>query len=227
MTTPAATPPPLTSLPVAAGPTCPHCGAAVAYGQEFCGACGMALPAARPTGPRLVTPLSTARTGVGRQLHGDELLSTARRAGRSLRSVGIVNLIFAALNLQMMSSNPVLAHSTYFRGITASMGVAGAVYIGLYFLANYAPLVATITGLTVYILKWGVDWTLRAEYGRGLGSEDTVYFFFRLLMIVYLVNGIRAAVRHRKLERDEAMGTAPVPVAVMVEPPPLPPRANG
>src|SRR5262249_31820302 len=134
---------------------CPHCGnpAAVA-GAAFCGSCGMALPAATPTGPRVVTRRSTAMTAAGQKLQADELLRTARRAARSLLSTGIINLLFGAMNFQLILNVARFQQTRYIQALTASMVIAGAVYVGLFFWAKISPLAATLTGLLVYVGKW-------------------------------------------------------------------------
>ncbi len=187
--------------------TCPHCSAAAVAGAAFCSHCGLALPSAVPTGPRVVDARgATAATAAGRKLQGDELLATAKRAARSLLSVGIVNLAFAALNVYTMGQFPRLQHSPYFLALTGSQAVGGGIYIGLYFWANVHPLSATIAGLAVYVLKWAVDLGLAAHYHVGSAAGGTVanYQVVRLFMVIYLVRGIGAAVKHRRLEREQA-----------------------
>ncbi len=194
--------------------TCPHCSADAVAGAGFCGSCGMALPALSPTGPRVVDARrGVAQTSAGAKLRADELLATAKRAARSLRSIGIVNLAFAGINVYLMTQNPRLMHSTFLVAMTASMALAGGIYIGLYFWANVHPLSATIVGLVVYLLKWGGDVAINQWLARGTNaSASGTYYFARVLMIVYLIRGIMAALQHRKLEQQQAAGAAPLPV---------------
>jgi hypothetical protein len=192
---------------------CPHCAATNDRPAEFCSACGLALPSALPTGPRILTAKGTAQTAAGQKLQSSELLNTARQAARSLLSIGVINLAFAAINIFIVynaAGGRLPRLSPYFMAIIASMFIAGSLYIAMYFWARFSPLAATIVGLIVYLAKWAVDLTIQFKLLPPGQSANTNYSFFRLLMVFYLVRGIAAGWRHRKLEQEQREPQSPL-----------------
>jgi hypothetical protein len=194
---------------------CPHCGNSAAAMAAFCGSCGLALPSAAPTTPRVVTVKDSARTTAGQKLQADELLRTAKRAASTLLTIGIINLAFGALNVQLIMRIGRLGQLHYMEAMTASMLIAGALYVAMFFWAKFNPLAATIAGLAVYIVKWVADVVIRSALYHATsatsGSVNT-YQIVRIFMVFYLIGGIAAAMKHRKLLREPQQAGGPVPV---------------
>jgi hypothetical protein len=149
---------------------------------------------------------------VGQQLQSAELLNSARQAARSLLSIGIINLAFGALNLYLLMTLFSGRKPLYLEATTASMLIAGALYVGMYYWAKFMPLAAAITGLCVYIAKWGVDFAIQnLQHSSVSNSSTSNYQWVRIIMVIYLFRGVAAGLRHRKLERDQRQA-APMPV---------------
>ncbi len=198
---------------------CPHCLEAVEP-AAFCGRCGLALPGV-PLAPRLVTAKTVAVTAAGQKLQTDALLTTATQAARSLLTVGIVNVALAGVIAyqivpiwqQLQQRRPVYLH--YEMISTGTMAATGLVFIALYYWAKFAPLAAAVVALTVYLLRWAMDLGLLYLYRAELadGNSYASVGIVRLFMVVYLIRGVMAGVRHRKLlgqQPESAFAVLPI-----------------
>jgi hypothetical protein len=197
---------------------CPHCSAGNEAYSAFCVACGKALPAMQRTGPRVITYKDVAFTPAGRAMQADALLATARRAARSLLSIGVIYLIFGGIQLMAIMAVPsgLASMSPYMIGLLGSEIIGGALYVAMYYVAKVSPLIATIAGLVIYMAKWGLDaWmAVYLRHGRGTAPVLTAGWL-RLIMVAYLIGGITAAVRHRRLLQQQATAQQPMPVIPM------------
>jgi hypothetical protein len=202
---------------------CPHCGASNPAGSTFCGACGKALPATAPTGPRLVTGDALAATAAGVKLQSDALHKEAKKAAGALLAVAIIQTL----------ATIVVGFLVYQRGGRAGAGTGGAagqfvlepyaviivgiiavLFWGLYFWARVQPLPAAIVGLVIYCTFKAVDVVaalmLMAEGGRRGGFGGLGIGCIDIIIIVVLAQAVSAGVKHRRLVRATAAAAPPM-----------------
>jgi hypothetical protein len=181
---------------------CPHCSAVTDIKAAFCEACGKALPAAAPSGPRIISGDALPTSAAGQELIGDELSKQTKRAANTLLAVGIIQLTCGALVVALLANAPGAAELDVTVLIAAQFIVA-AMFFGLYFWARSAPLPASIVGLVVYctllvlnivtaVSEAAQDGPPRGFGGLGIGWLD-------ILIIVLLVQGIQAGLKHKKI----------------------------
>jgi len=85
--------------------SCPHCGAVTSAGA-FCTQCGQALPAAGPSGPRVLEGPELEATSAGRRRQTEQLQKTARKAAGALLGVAILQAVFGVV---LQSMQPLLS----------------------------------------------------------------------------------------------------------------------
>ena len=205
----------------APGINCPHCGAPNPWGAAFCESCGKALPAAAPSGPRVVGGEAIASTAAGQQLQADQLHKQARRASGALLAVAIittiVGVIIFALASQISTPGGTAPGQTQVipvdRGAAVVMLIVAAVFWGLYVWSRSQPLPAAIVGLVIYatliiinvISHLSAIGQEGAPPGLGVGCIDIV-------IMVVLAQAISAGAQYRKLMRQQQQqGQAPYP----------------
>ena len=199
--------------------TCPHCGAGAAFpGAEFCSACGMALPSAAATGPRVGRRPQPVRRHRRRAEAAGATSCWSRPSGPpvSLLSVGLVNLAFAAFYAYLISQQPRAAarairncpvrqhgrcRREFTSGCTSGPTSTRSRPRSPGWSCTCSSGASTSASVTCY----------RPAAGTTSGATSN-YYFFRILMVIYLIRGIAAAVRHRTLLRQQAAGPAPLPV---------------
>ncbi len=193
---------------------CPHCAVTNDMAGDFCASCGLALPSVAPTGPRIITRKGTATTIAGQKLQSGELLNTTRRAARSLLSIGIINLAFGALYIFMIVTlygGNLQRVTPAFLASTAAMLTAGALYMAMFWWANYNPLAATLVGLGVYLLRWVVDiWIQTTLVSSTSTNQNYNYGIVRIFMVIYLIRGVGAGWKHRQLEKQQYASSQPI-----------------
>ena len=180
-------------MTMAPSTTCPHCGATNPAGMQFCAACGKALPAAAPTGPRVVGTTEYAGTALGQSLQLEQLHKQAKRASGALLAVAIIMTIFATIIFFVVRSmaggggagvgprNAQLAEMLNM-GTAVVMMILAVVFWGLYVWSRSQPLPAAIAGLVVYgtLIAVNVITTMAAAAetgqprGLGVGCIDIV-----------------------------------------------------
>jgi hypothetical protein len=175
---------------------CPHCQAETITDAAFCSACGQALPASSPSGPRVVESSSYATTSVGQGLQSEELHKQSQKAAGALLIVAFLQAVFSTLILvggvnetyqdQTLELNPVVFIVVY--------GIA-AVFFGLFLWARKSPLPAAIVGLAFFVTVHLVDALADpAALLRGI--------LVKVIIIVILVRAIKAGIQHRELLRQ-------------------------
>jgi len=187
---------------------CPHCGVGNIAGSTFCGTCGKALPAAMPSGPRVLGKGDFATTAAGQKLQGDELIKTAKKASGALLAVAIIQTIIPFL-FYMLAQNTRRGAATFdLLAIAILMGVA-ALFWGLWIWSRFQPLPAAIVGLVLYgtLLAINVVSTTSHmnENGRtGGGIGGIGIGWLDIVIIAVLVQAIQAGSKYRKLLQQQS-----------------------
>lgn len=192
--------------------SCPHCVATNVAGAAFCESCGKALPDPNWTGPRLVSTTAMPTTAAGSRMLGDQLLKHTKRAANTLLVVGIIQLVIGAL-LGAVLSNARQASSPDAAVLVAVTFTLGAIFIGLSFWARRSPLPAAIVGVVLYstLILLNVIQNAAAlansdgaQRGRGIGGLGVGWL--DIVIIVFLAQGVKAALEHRKLLKAPVAG---------------------
>jgi hypothetical protein len=196
-------------------------------GAAFCESCGKALPAAAPTGPRVVTAEALPQTAIGHRMVSDELVKQQKTASTALLVVGLIQLTCGAIALFALQKaapgqfNPVL--------FVIQFGVA-AIFLGLWAWSRKSPLPAAIVGLVLYVtlvvinvisammaLAANPDSPRSGFGGLGIGLLD-------IIIIVILAQAIMAGLKYKRLLEAQGGGAFPVvPPGPPAPPTPLPP----
>lgn len=183
---------------------CPHCAADNVAGDSFCESCGKALPDPNWGGPRVVSTSAMPSTAAGSRMLGDQLLKHTKRAANTLLVVGIVQLVLGGLlaAVVMNTRGPASAQAPLLFGVQLTLGL---LFIGLSFWARRSPLPAAIIGVALYstLILLNVIQNAAAmassdgQRGRGLGGLGVGWL--DIVIIVFLSQGVKAALEHRKL----------------------------
>jgi hypothetical protein len=181
---------------------CPHCGATYQSGSAFCEACGKALPSAMRSSPRIVGGSDFAQTSAGMKLQADDLHRQAKRATSALRWVAIIQTIFAGIIFMAVQQSPAGAKLTpQIQYLLIEMGIVAVVFWGLYIWSLWQILPAVIVGLVIYSTLVAinlVDWIQGLVNGKPQGG------FGGIIIMIILVRGVVAGVKHRKLMQQSA-----------------------
>lgn len=187
---------------------CPHCGNTSVAGA-FCARCGKALPSSATSGPRIVDGDALPQSAAGQKLMGDELKKHTNRAAYTLLAVGLLQLTCGAILVALIANAPGGRFPPGMVGILMVVQfVVALVFIGLFFWARVAPLPASIVGLVIYatlvllniltaVSELGQEGPRRGIGGLGVGGLD-------ILIIVFLVQGIQAGLKHKRLMESAA-----------------------
>lgn len=185
--------------------TCPHCSALVEPGA-YCEACGMALPSAIPSTPRVVAAADSPTTSAGTTLVAEELRKSTRSAAGALLTVAILQTLFGpvlvwAMKEKLSAENPGMDYELQPIGLAVVLGIA-AIFWGLYFWARRSPLPAAIVGLVVYVSVILLD----------AAADPTTLsngWLVRGIIIYVLAKAISAGIKHRRIM--ERVGVAVTP----------------
>lgn len=190
---------------------CPHCQATNKFGSQFCESCGKALPLASG-GPRVVSASSMPTTAAGAQALSEQLLKTTKRARNTLFAVGAIAMLLGTVLAVVTSKAPGADPGTLPIMIGIQVAI-GAIFFGLGFWANKAPLPASVVGLVLYATLLGINIvsTMQAvaEAGpdaRGGGIAGLGIGWLDILIVIFLARGIQAGIEHRKLVRSGSLG---------------------
>ncbi len=185
--------------------TCPHCGAISAAGA-FCQSCGKALPAAMPTGPRVVSGADMASTPAGQKLQADELHKTAKKARGALLAVAILSTVFLVIGYFLLSRTPGVSPDQVTEALIRQ-GIVVALFWGLYIWSRSQPLPAAIIGLIAYctLLIINVVQTLQLAAEQRSGFGGIGIGIVDIIIIVVLSQAISAGTKHRKLQAQMAL----------------------
>src|SRR5688500_14125049 len=187
--------------------TCPHCAGRVG-GGAYCQSCGKALPFATRTAPRLIFGDNLPVGVIARQVVGHELRKQTNQAANTLLGVGILQLIIGSVIYGVATNAKFgLPEDAYYHAM--GLFISGGIFLCLYSWAWKSPLAPSIVGLVIYgtlilLEVWGTVSGGRVG-GRGTGPAGIGVGYLDVVIIVVLYQGIRAAVRHRKL-RDRRAG---------------------
>jgi uncharacterized membrane protein len=192
--------------------TCPHCRHEDPAAGAFCAACGLALPTAIPTVPRVVSSNELAATGVGQVLQEEELRRQAKKAEIALLGVAVIQTVVGGVALFASAQKP--GQSAMIALTFGSLTVA-AIFWGLFSWSQSHPLPAAIVGLVVYgtLLGLSIVFSLThfkqgmpGKSGLGVGWVDAV-------VIGALIRAIYAGTRYRRVFQ-QAQGSGAVLPAV-------------
>ena len=225
-------PPPMPPL------ACPHCGAANAYGAAFCESCGKALPPPLQAGPRILYGDQAAATTAGVHVQADALRTQAKKAAQALLLVAVLTTLGAvAIGLIVFLMPPRDDRVMIIGPADAVINlIVAATFWGLYVWARRNPLPPAIVGLVLYVtltvlqfVMLGVTLNELREQERLAAEEAGIQqpqssvptspiagsgcaIWIRVLIVVMLVQGITAGVKHRKLlKQQQQFGSAPPP----------------
>lgn len=175
------------------GIACPHCGAMNKDTAAFCASCGKAVQAGSG-GPKVIKGSDIASTGAGRQLQGDELAKTARKAVVALSVIAVFQFLGAVYFLLMSSDSRYdSSKATMVAAVVAGIGL---LFVGLALWAKRAPLPAAIVGLVIIGTLWLVDVIAAPEnMARGI--------VIKLVIVIMLAQAIQAGIQHRRLKAQE------------------------
>lgn len=219
------TPPPAPQV------ACPHCGVANVYGAAFCESCGKALPPPVQAGPRVLYGNDTAATSAGVHVQTEELKTQAKKAAQALALVaGLTTLgaIVSAVVVFSLASRSGMQLPIGPADVVISFVVA-AIFWGLFFWARKNPLPAAIVGLVLYVTLTVVQIASVAIFMREIREQQALEaaeqgeeapqpsstsptsaipggmcgIWIRVLIVVMLVQGIAAGVKHRKLLKQQ------------------------
>lgn len=173
---------------------CPHCGVSNPAGSAFCEACGKALPTTS-TGPTVAT--AGSMTSAGRQLVGDDLRKTMKKAFTALMIVAVLQTFFGPVLLMVQKSkmereNPDMVYTIEPWAYAVVFGIALLFWV-LALWARRNPLPAAITGLVVFV-------TLHVIEAVADPTSIVKGFLMKIIVVVMLVAAIKAGIQHRKLE---------------------------
>lgn len=190
--------------------TCPHCAQPANAGDQFCQACGKALPSPLRSGPQVVRASDSATTSVGRTMQIDELKRLSMRAAGILIAVGVIQFIFAGI---VWATSSVLiqrgaSHAILIRTVTIVAGL-GIVFLALGFWARKSPLPAAITGLVLYITVWVMDiiaGVIAVNRAHGQGAVAYSPFngiIIKIFIVAILIRAVVAGLRVKTLEKEQ------------------------
>jgi hypothetical protein len=187
---------------------CPHCSADNAAGAQFCEACGMALPSAAPTGPRVLDGKAFASTAAGQRLQSEDLHAQQKKAAGALMAVAVIQTLVVGFLCFVANQNhrlDVLLRSPI---VLAIMAVA-AIFWGLFAWARWQPLPAAVVGLVLYATLLAINVVnsvsqLSHNNGRtptGLGGLGIGWI--DIVILAVLSRAISAGIKYRKMMQGD------------------------
>lgn len=176
--------------------TCPHCSAANPTEAQFCESCGKALPAGLPRGPRIIGEREFASSSAGRDLQLQQLNRKARTVTNTLAVLCVLQFIGSAVLLAVSRSGSFQPQEQrLFLAMAITVGIAGAVFLGLSLWSRRSPLAAAIVGLVILITWWTADAVIQPlTILQGI--------IIKIIVIAALVRAIQAGVSYRALKRQ-------------------------
>jgi hypothetical protein len=168
----------------------------------FCESCGKALPSMSSSGPRVVTGDVVPTSVAGQKLVGAELKKQTNRAAYTLLAIGIIQIVLGSIFIGIAANAPGAPAGT-FTTLMIMQFIVAAVFIGLFFWARIAPLGASIVGLVLYstliILNMINAMAIRAEGQRSGGFGGLGIGCLDIVFIAFLVQGIQAGLKHKRM----------------------------
>lgn len=182
---------------------CPHCRVENSAESQYCRSCGMAISIGSQTGPRLIEKEDLATTGAGRRLQQEELLKTSRKASLALFIVAGMQIVIGIVVGLIIQNTPDPgidpdARQKAFLLTTSILVGIGVIFLVLGFWARRSPLPASILGLAFFITIHTLD---------ALADPTALLrgWLIKLIVILMLVNAIRASLKHKQLRAMEAL----------------------
>jgi heme A synthase len=170
---------------------CPHCAAENLPDAAFCESCGKALPSSGSTGPRVVTEASGTKSRLATMHVLEDLRKQTKKAAGALLAVAILQAVFGAVIIMILKGNdqevPPIVYISIF-------GIAVA-FFGLFLWARKSPFPAAIAGLVLFVTLHGLE---AVADPKSLANGWLV----KLIIIVILVNAIKAGQKHRIMARS-------------------------
>ena len=191
-------------MTIASPVTCPHCSAEVEGGAEFCPACGMALPSAVATGPRVLDGKAFATTAAGQRLQSDELHKQQKKAAGALLAVAVIQTLVGGFIVALASQRAGPATVLHSPTVLA-LGATAVIFWALFVWARFQPLPAAIVGLVLYATLVAINvvssvGAMSANHGRpvnGIGGLGIGWL--DIVILVVLGRAISAGTKYRKM----------------------------
>ena len=185
---------------------CPHCADPTESKAAFCASCGLAVTATFAGGPSLLEGDELAKTPVGRRLQHATLGQYCLSVANTLITIGAIQLFFCGLLFFLARKNS----SAEGMFIVIALGMLGILFVLLGVWAYKAPLPAGIIGLVLYttlcVLYWIEQISLMGQKSVGNPNVENksfgIGFIIQLIIIGYLIKGIKAALTRRKLQQQ-------------------------
>ena len=183
---------------------CPHCQAEVASDSLYCSACGMAVRVAHPE-PRVVNELKGMATSfAGQSIQGDMLVKKMKTAFRTLLVLGLLMTLSGGLLIvAAILGSP---QNQGFLLVGVPLLILGIGYLGLAIWSRRQPFEAALTGLIIYVAL-----NLLGIAMNPLSIADAI--LIKIIVIVTLVNAVRAGLAHRRVAREMRVSKAAVGAA--------------
>ena len=184
--------------------TCPHCSAAVEPGSDFCPACGMALPAAAPTGPRVLDGKAFATTAAGQRLQSEELHAQQRKAAGALLAVAVIQTLALGL-YYFVASQAARGRPPLQNPLVLTQAAVAVVFWGLFVWARVQPLPAALVGFVLYATLLAINVVTHVgQMSHHPGAAPTGFGglgigWLDIVILVVLGRAISAGVKYRKM----------------------------
>lgn len=181
--------------------SCPHCAASNPLDAAFCESCGKALPSVAPAGPRVVTAESAPATSAARAMIEDDLRKQMKKASTALLIVAVLQAAFGPVALMVMKAKAekdagpgaVMEIEPISYVIVFGLAIA---FFGLWLWSRVNPFAAAIVGLVLFVSVHLLDAVADpAQLARGI--------LVKIIVIVMLVQAIKAGLQHRKLREEQ------------------------
>lgn len=190
---------------IASAIACPHCLASNAAGAQYCEACGMALPLAAASGPRVVDSKSFASTSAGQQLQAEELHKQQKKASGALLAVAIIRTVLIGIVVALAASRTGRMDLIFRVPIVLILGAIALLFWGLYIWSRSQPLPAAIVGMIVYATLLSINIVFSVSQlsqhgpraGNGLGGIGI--WWIDIIILAVLARAISAGLKYRKM----------------------------
>jgi hypothetical protein len=205
-------------------------------------------------GPRVLYGDQAAVTTAGVHAQAEELKTQVKKAAQALMLVAVLTTLGAVLfGFLVFSITPRPGQVMLITPVDVVIsGVVAAIFWGLYFWARRNPLPAAIVGLVLYVTLTVVQFVTLAVVMSDLREQEVQEareqglpppeskpgnplgggmcgIFIRVFIVMMLIQGITAGVKHRKLLKQQRQAGFPPPAsppgAWPPGPPPMPPTA--